>query len=28
MTKSKFKNSFDVILVTSSPIRHRKTSPK
>jgi len=28
MTKSNFKNSYDVILVTSSPLHHRKTSLK
>jgi len=28
MTKSKFKNNYDVILMTSSPLYHRKTSPK
>jgi len=28
MTKSNFKNSYDVISVTSSQLRHRKTSPK
>jgi len=28
MTKSNFKMYYDVILVMSSPLRHRKTSPK
>jgi len=28
MTKSNFKNNYDVISVTSSPLRQRKTSPK
>jgi len=27
MTKSNFKINYDVILVTSSSLRHRKTSP-
>jgi len=26
--KIKFQNSYDVISVTSSPLSHRKTSPK
>jgi len=28
MTKLNLKNSYDVISVTSSPLRHRKRSPK
>jgi len=28
MTKSNLKNSYDVNLVTSSPLHHRKTPPK
>jgi len=28
MTKSTSKDTYDVISVTSSPLRHRKTSPK